>query len=561
VIFCAINPMPMRSSEPTPVLLETLKTALGLISSPGSLPQDLAAIGQSWSAQDLRIVVFGPFNYGKSTLLNAILGEKTLPIDLIPTTGAAITVRYGEQLNIKIHLVDGKTVASDNADVLKQFAILNEQRRMRSDVTAVDVYCPHPLLQLGVELVDLPGTDDQADQDRLVKTQLLSADLVVQVLDGRKLMTLQERENLRDWLLDRGITSVVFVANFLNLLEPEDQKQVMQRLRFVAESFRSRLPPNVSNLYRVDALPALRGRLQGDSAAVTVSGLPMLESALQAIGQHHAAITTAPDNRLPRLEIFAQQVQAALQLEIQALLSQPNANTDQQTRKLEIQRQAQQLLQKGFAQSAREVRDWLDLAHLSDLYQISGATALSQFDFAMWLTGLQLDWTVQQHKLTEWTDKAVEFFGQPTTARFVMQWPMEPQVIFPPAAPTSRDGGDSVAPVAIATGLGWVFGGPVGAAVLGGASYLLNKSRNPLAIGSDTSRFARVQQAYDQAMQNYLIQLNTLGLAAITQYEQQVRSVFFAELKAAPASPEPQRLGQLQACSRQIETELAALTA
>ncbi|EAM52207.1 hypothetical protein CwatDRAFT_5335 [Crocosphaera watsonii WH 8501] len=37
-----------------------------------------------------------PFNYGKSTLLNALLGEKTLPIDLIPTTGAAIYVKYGE---------------------------------------------------------------------------------------------------------------------------------------------------------------------------------------------------------------------------------------------------------------------------------------------------------------------------------------------------------------------------------------------------------------------------------------------------------------------------------
>ena len=45
----------------------------------------------------LSLLAFAPFNYGKSTLLNALLGEKTLPIDLIPTTGAAIYVKYGDK--------------------------------------------------------------------------------------------------------------------------------------------------------------------------------------------------------------------------------------------------------------------------------------------------------------------------------------------------------------------------------------------------------------------------------------------------------------------------------
>lgn len=43
---------------------------------------------------------------------------------------------------------------------------------------------------------------------------LLERDLVIQLLDARKLMTLGERENLRDWLLERGIKTVNFVANF-----------------------------------------------------------------------------------------------------------------------------------------------------------------------------------------------------------------------------------------------------------------------------------------------------------------------------------------------------------
>jgi GTPase SAR1 family protein len=525
--------------ETVPAQLDLIQTALKLLPAADELQRDFAAIARSCQNQAFRIVVFAPFNYGKSTLLNAILGEKTLPIDLIPTTGAAITVRYGPTLMTTIQLVDGQTIASAGTDILKQFAILNEQRRMRSDVVAVEVRCPHPFLQLGVELVDLPGTDDQEAQDRLVKSQLLSADLVVQVLDGRKLMTLQERENLRDWLLDRGISNVVFVANFLNLLEAEDQKSVMQRLRFVAESFRSQLPVNVSNLYRVDALPALRGQLKGDSDAVQMSGLPMFESALQAIVQAQQAAPEAETDKLPRLKAFSQQVQSALKIEIEIATADINPHNDKSTRKLEIQQQAQQLIQKSFAASARELRDWFDLPRLLDRYQMSGSIALQRFDFDMWLQGLQLDLDRPQRQLTEWTDKACDFFSLPPAPKFPMQWPMEPEVIFP-AATTSREAnGDAVAPVAIATGLGWVFGGPVGAAVLGTGSYLLNKTRNPLEIGVDETRLARVQQAYDMAMQNYLTQLSRLGLAAIAQYERETRSILVIELRAAPPEPSP----------------------
>lgn len=56
---------------------------------------------------------------------------------------------------------------------------------MRDDVASVEVTCSHPFLNTGVEFIDLPGTDDREAQDTLVHEQLLSADLIVQVLDAR----------------------------------------------------------------------------------------------------------------------------------------------------------------------------------------------------------------------------------------------------------------------------------------------------------------------------------------------------------------------------------------
>jgi predicted GTPase len=161
-------------------LSDYLKSASALLDLEGKsqLYQDIIAISTHLANPSFRIAVFAPFNHGKSTLLNAMLGNRTLPIDLIPTTGAAITVKYGTELQTRIILVDGTEINHSGTEILKEFAILDNNRQMRKDVASVEVFCPHPLLETGVEFIDLPGTNDREEQDNLVKEQLLSADLV-----------------------------------------------------------------------------------------------------------------------------------------------------------------------------------------------------------------------------------------------------------------------------------------------------------------------------------------------------------------------------------------------
>ncbi|MBF2020035.1 MAG: dynamin family protein [Hydrococcus sp. C42_A2020_068] len=242
---------------------------------------DIQSVCDHLSSPNFRVAVFGSFNHGKSTLLNALLGKKILPTDLIPTTGAAINIKYGTELKTRIIRSDGTEIDEKGTELLQHFTRLNSERIMRSDISCVEVFLPHPLLNNGVELVDLPGTSDREEQDNLVRRQLLSADLIIQVLDANRLFTLTEVDNLQDWLIDKGIEMVIFVVNFLNLLEIEDQKKVMQRARSIAEEFRGNFPNGISNLYRVDALPAFQSKRQGDRATAFSSGILTLESAVQ----------------------------------------------------------------------------------------------------------------------------------------------------------------------------------------------------------------------------------------------------------------------------------------
>jgi hypothetical protein len=238
----------------------------------------------------------------------------------------------------------------------------------------------------------------------------------VQLLDARKLMTLGERENLRDWLLDRGIKTVIFVANFLNLLEPEEQQSVQNRLRFVAESFRAELPPGFSNLYRVDALPALRARLKGDVAAASSSGLASFEAALQnvvGILQHRGAV------RLPRVQAIASQVQLSLKHKIDPLVNEITSFNDKQNSKLEIKQRALDLIQRGFHTSIQQLRDWLTLPNLLNKYQSDAAVALAENNFKPWQTNkLKKDLQDLQLAVVKW-----RFFSRRKTRRFINSLP------------------------------------------------------------------------------------------------------------------------------------------
>ena len=515
-------------------LTTSLRQAVGLLdpSHAGLKAQVLAQcdrIGQP----TLRITVFGPFNHGKSTLLNALLGEKALPIDLVPTTGAAITITYGAELASRITLADGRVLDGPGTDLLQRYAVLDEQRRLRQDVAAVAVRCPHPLLQPGVELVDLPGTADQEAQNDLVYTRLLETDVVIQLLDGRKLMTLTERDQLRGWLLERGITTVLFVVNFLNLMESGDRQQVMSRLRFVAQEFRVSLPDGIGNLYAVDALPALRASLRGDRAAATQAGLSALEAALHRLVQ--VQLPEVATHRLPRLLPLAAQVQHALQQQLQSLDAAPDL------RRTAIQQRAQRLIQTGFEQSATDLQDWLQLPNLLACYQAGFTAALQQGTALHWLgETLQPVWQQKKRALVEWVYKGCDFFDQPRPADLWISWSLPDENLPPEPPEESQETTQDITPVAIATGLGWVLGGPVGAAVLGGATHWLARSEQPQAPSSNRSAPASAQ-SHDAACR-YLAHFSKTALAALALYKTKARPVL--TLAVTPPPSQHQRAGQ-----------------
>ena len=102
------------------------------------------------------VTCLGQFKRGKSTLLNALLGESILPVGVVPVTSVITILRYGDRPTAMVSFGDGQT----EPIALDKIAMFIDERLNpgnRRHATVVDVALPNPILRDGLCLVDTPG--------------------------------------------------------------------------------------------------------------------------------------------------------------------------------------------------------------------------------------------------------------------------------------------------------------------------------------------------------------------------------------------------------------------
>jgi septin family protein len=67
----------------------------------------IAAVRDRMASARLRVLVAGEAKRGKSTLVNALLGQQVLPVGITPLTAVATTVRYGDFPHVDVRFTDG----------------------------------------------------------------------------------------------------------------------------------------------------------------------------------------------------------------------------------------------------------------------------------------------------------------------------------------------------------------------------------------------------------------------------------------------------------------------
>jgi hypothetical protein len=103
--------------------------------------------------------VVGEFKQGKSSLVNALLGQGVCPVDDDIATSANTFVRYAERPQVLVHRrVEGKAIVEEVPPAsLPDFVTEGGNPENARQVERVEIGLPNPLLADGLVLVDMPG--------------------------------------------------------------------------------------------------------------------------------------------------------------------------------------------------------------------------------------------------------------------------------------------------------------------------------------------------------------------------------------------------------------------
>jgi len=134
------------------------------------------------------ISIIGTFKAGKSSTINALLGEEIAPVDVLPTTAKVTSFRSDAETRVRVHQ-DGEWRSSTLAEFQSLVHSLNESEAWLKDlakIRSIEVRHPSEVLQ-DLIIVDTPGFgsgNDTDDEETL--SQLEHAAAFVWVVDVEK---------------------------------------------------------------------------------------------------------------------------------------------------------------------------------------------------------------------------------------------------------------------------------------------------------------------------------------------------------------------------------------
>lgn len=106
-------------------------------------------------SQDITVSVIGQFKRGKSTLVNAILEEKLLPVGIVPVTSVVTRIQYGEK-SAAVHFDNG-IIQPIDFEELSEYINEQENPGNKRCVSSVMLHTPASFLKKGLTFVDTPG--------------------------------------------------------------------------------------------------------------------------------------------------------------------------------------------------------------------------------------------------------------------------------------------------------------------------------------------------------------------------------------------------------------------
>lgn len=136
-----------------------LNNAIALMKQAEFLREQVAQASELWErlrGRELIVSVVGQFKRGKSSLINALLDDRLLPVGIIPLTTAVTEIRWGDGFRAIVCFTDG-TEREVERDELPDYISELKNPGNQKNVAVVRLWTEHTPFGVGITLVDTPG--------------------------------------------------------------------------------------------------------------------------------------------------------------------------------------------------------------------------------------------------------------------------------------------------------------------------------------------------------------------------------------------------------------------
>lgn len=291
-----------------------------------SFGSNLRKLGEKVNSETFKIQVVGTFKNGKSTFINALLGEYTLPAYALPCTAVINEVKYGVEKKAKLHFnnplpkilpasIPVKAInhmkaygmkdippLEINPDEIEDYVVIPmgcdpKEMLLETPYEKVELFWPLEILKNGVEIIDSPGLNEHATRTKVTMEYLTKADAILFVLNAQALCSQDEMNFIENNLQEQGFTEPFFVVNRFDCIPDKEKEAVKRFAKIKLDEF------TTNGIFFISAQDGLDAKEKGDTALYTASGVKAFEARLSEFltRQKGKAKLAQPSKELKRM--------------------------------------------------------------------------------------------------------------------------------------------------------------------------------------------------------------------------------------------------------------------